>query len=96
MNKPSKPPFTTMKGILRFVKGTKCFRIMYEAKKDYNLIGYIDSDWNEVFMITRAQLHIFLFLVPREFHGIKEVGDITLSFTEAKYMVTTNVACEAF
>ena len=45
MSNPSKAHFATTKRILRYVKGTKDFGILYEANRDFNLTGYTDSDW---------------------------------------------------
>ena len=33
------------KGILRYVKGTKGFEILYTTTNEIKLVGYIDSDW---------------------------------------------------
>ena len=33
------------KRILRYVKGTKGFGILYTTNNDFNLVGYTDSDW---------------------------------------------------
>ena len=44
MSKPSKVHFFTTKRILRYVKGTKTFCILYKSRHDSNLIGYINSD----------------------------------------------------
>ena len=45
MSNPSKAHFATAKRILRYVKGTKDFGILYKANRDFNLTGYTDSDW---------------------------------------------------
>ena len=45
MSNPSKAHFAAAKRILRYVKGTKDFGILYEADRDFNLTGYTDSDW---------------------------------------------------
>ena len=37
--------FTTVKRILRYIKGTKNFGILYEAERDYKVIGFTNSDW---------------------------------------------------
>ena len=33
------------KNILRYVNGTKGFRILYAVDNDFKLVGYMDSDW---------------------------------------------------
>ena len=35
----------TSKHILRYLKGTVDYGIKYEANKNINLEGYVDSDW---------------------------------------------------
>lgn len=45
MSEPSKPHFIAAKRILRYVKGTKSFGILYKFESDNNLIGYTNGDW---------------------------------------------------
>ena len=45
MSEPSKDHLTTANKILRYIKGTKNYGIMYETEKDFKLTGYTDSDW---------------------------------------------------
>jgi len=45
MGEPSQAYFATTKRILRYIKGTKSYGILYETEKDSRLIGHIDSDW---------------------------------------------------
>ncbi|XP_028196700.1 uncharacterized protein LOC114381653 [Glycine soja] len=45
MSNPSKAHFVAAKRILRYVKGTKDFGILYEVDRDFNLTGYTNSNW---------------------------------------------------
>ena len=45
MSNPRKAHFAAAKRILRYVKGTKDFGILYKTNRDFNLICYTDSDW---------------------------------------------------
>ena len=44
MSEKSKDHLTTTKRILRYIKGTKSYGIMYETGKDFKLTGYTDRD----------------------------------------------------
>ena len=45
METPKDSHWQARKRILRYVNGTKGFRILYTVVNDFNLVGYIDSDW---------------------------------------------------
>ena len=45
METPKDSHWQAGKRILRYVKGTKGFGILYTAVNDFNLVGYTDSDW---------------------------------------------------
>ncbi|XP_057249968.1 uncharacterized mitochondrial protein AtMg00810-like [Beta vulgaris subsp. vulgaris] len=45
MSEPSKAHLAAAKRILRYVKGTKSYGILYETEENHKLTGYTDSDW---------------------------------------------------
>ena len=45
METPRDSHWQAGKRILRYVKGTKGFGILYTANNDFKLVGYTDSDW---------------------------------------------------
>ena len=45
METPKDSHWQAGKRILRYVKGTKGFGILYTASDDFKLVGYTDSDW---------------------------------------------------
>ena len=44
MKESNKAHFSTTKRILKYVKGTKMFSILYKLEYNSNLIGYTDND----------------------------------------------------
>ncbi|XP_057515621.1 uncharacterized mitochondrial protein AtMg00240-like [Amaranthus tricolor] len=69
MSESSKDHLTSTKRIVRYIKGTKSYGIMYETEKDFKLTGYTDSDWAEAWMIEKAQADTYFSLGPRWSHG---------------------------
>ena len=45
MEKPKDAHWQAAKRILRYVKGTRRFGILYTASECSDLVGYTDSDW---------------------------------------------------
>ena len=45
MNEPSKSHFAAAKRILRYIKGTKSYGILYETEQDFKLTSFTDSNW---------------------------------------------------
>ena len=45
MSNPKKPHLDAVKHILRYVKGTINFGIIYKETKDYQVMGYCDADY---------------------------------------------------
>ena len=45
MERPKETHWLAAKIILRYVKGTKRYVILYTALENFELIGYTDSDW---------------------------------------------------
>ena len=45
MERPKEAHWQVAKRILRYVKGTKMFGILYYASEHSDLVGYTDSNW---------------------------------------------------
>ena len=45
MERPKEAHWQAEKIILRYVKGTKRYGILYTTSENFELIGYTDSDW---------------------------------------------------
>lgn len=45
MDKPSEYHFTTAKRVLRYVKGTLSFGLMYKQHTPFVFSGFVDVDW---------------------------------------------------
>ena len=45
MKRPKEAHWQATKIILRYVKGTKRYGILYTTSENFELIGYTDSDW---------------------------------------------------
>lgn len=96
MSNPSKAHFAAAKRILRYVKGTKDFGILYEADRDFNLTGYTDSDWAGS-TDDRKSTSGYVFLLGNKAisWASKKQTTVALSSAEAEYMAATSAACEA-
>ena len=96
MSKPSKSHFTAAKRILRYVKGTKNFGIIYKAESDCDLIGYTDSDWAGS-IDDRKSTTGYIFLLGSKIisWATKKQKTVALSSAEAEYMAATSATCEA-
>ncbi|XP_014624146.1 secreted RxLR effector protein 161-like [Glycine max] len=96
MSNPSKTHFAAAKRILRYVKGTKDFGILYEADRDFNLTGYTNSDWAGR-TDDRKSTSGYVFVLGNKAisWASKKQTTVALSSAEAEYMAATSAACEA-
>ena len=96
MSEPNKTHFAVAKRILRYVKGTKCYGLLYRSEGDSKLVGYTDSDWAGC-VDDRKSTTGYVFSV-----GTKTIScssrkqkTVALSSAEAEYVASTSAACEA-
>jgi hypothetical protein len=87
--------WTAAKRVLRYVKGTLDFGIMYSRSKDPRLCGYTDSDWVG-YVDEKKSTSGLVFSVGT---GVvtwtsKKQHAVALSSTEAKYRGALKGACE--
>ena len=96
MNEPSKIHLTTVKRILRYLKGTKKFGIKYVKEKESKLVGYTYSDWaSSIDDCKSTSGYLFCLGTKPISWSLKKQKTVALSSAEAKYIAATNAACEA-
>ncbi|KAK9669245.1 hypothetical protein RND81_13G119000 [Saponaria officinalis] len=96
MSEPSKAHFITAKRILRYVKGTKSYGIMYETEEDSNLTGFTDSDWaGSIDDRKSTSGYVFQLGSKAISWSSKKQATVALSSAEAEYVAATSAACEA-
>jgi len=96
MSKPKKPHLDAVKCILRYVKGTINFGIMYKKTIDCQVMGYCDADYAGD-SCTRRSTTVYFFSLG--FGAIswcsKRQPTVTLSSTEVEYRSTAMAAQES-
>ena len=96
MSEPSKNHLTTAKRILRYIKGTKSYVIMYETEKDFKLTWYTDSNWAES-MYDKKSTSDFVFQLGNKVvsWSWRKQATVALSSAEAECIAATSATCEA-
>ena len=96
MSNPKKPHLDAVKRILRYVKGTINFGIIYKETKDYQVMGYCDADYAVDCGTRRLTTGYFfsLGLGPISWCS-KRQPTVALSSTEAEYRSATMAAQES-
>jgi len=96
MSEPSQAHFAASKRILRYIKGTKGYGILYETEKASRLIGHTDSDWAGCIDDRRSTSGYVFQLGSKVISwSSKKQATVALSSAEAEYIAATSVACEA-
>ncbi|XP_040862106.1 secreted RxLR effector protein 161-like [Glycine max] len=99
MNNPKKSHLTIAKRILRYVKGTLEYGILFPRKTDQrtvSLLGYSDSDWCEDKIDRRSTTgYLFKFLGAPISWCSKKQPVVALSSCEAEYIAGSYAACQA-
>lgn len=96
MSEPSKAHLTAAKRILRYVKGTKSYGILYKTEDDYKLTGYTDSDWaGSIDDRKSTSGYVFQLGTKAISWSSKKQATVALSSSEAKYIAATSASCEA-
>ncbi|KAH9291933.1 hypothetical protein KI387_042879, partial [Taxus chinensis] len=96
LSKPKLIHWGAAKRVLRYVKGTLDFGILYQRVADFTLIGYTDSDWGGS-VDTRRSTTGYIFSLGS---GViswqsKLQPTVAISSTEAEYKAVVSAGCEA-
>eukprot|EP00253_Pinus_taeda_P011929 PITA_11929 len=96
MERPKEAHWQATKRILRYVKGTKIFGILYTFSESSDLVGYTDNDWagsmDDRKSTSGYLFHMGLGAISWAF---KKQSIVALSTAEAEYVAATAVACQA-
>ncbi|XP_052288532.1 uncharacterized mitochondrial protein AtMg00810-like [Citrus sinensis] len=96
MENPKTAHFKAAKRILRYIKGTTNFGLLYSFSNDYKLVGYSDSDWGGDVNDRRSTTGFVFFMGDIAFTWIlKKQHIVTLSTCEAEYVAATSSVCHA-
>ena len=94
MANPNKEHWTGVKRVLRYVKGTSNYGLVYRYSDEFTLTGYSDADWagDEA---TRKSMSGYIFKLGEcaISWGSKKQSVVALSTTEAEY-ITLSLACK--
>jgi len=78
MNQPHESPWQATKRILRYVSGTKFYRLFYNAANDSNVVAYTDADWAGSLDIEKNLQDMFFFLEEILFLGAAKNNPLLL------------------
>ena len=86
----------TAKRILRYLKGTLDYGLLYSPSKHYKLFGYNDSDWARDTNDRKSTTGFVFYMGDTAFTWTSKKQPImTLSTYEAKYVFATYSVCHA-
>jgi hypothetical protein len=98
MNSPRKSHLIAAKRILRYVKGTVNYGVLFpkhEAKSDVKLVGYSDSDWSGDRVDRRSTSgYVFLLNGTAISWSSRKQPVTALSSCEAEYVAGSYAACQ--
>ena len=96
MENPTEMHLLTAKKILRYLQGTKDFGLFYKKGEKMELVGFTDSDYAGDQDDRRSTSgFIFMFGTGAVSWSSKKQQIVTLSTTEAEFIVATACACQA-
>ena len=96
MAKPCESHWKAAKKVLRYLKGTLNFGIMYTDEFDVELAGYSDSDWAGNPDDRKSTTGYVFNIGSRQISwSSKKQPTISLSSTEAEYKALCSATCEA-
>ena len=96
MENPKTTHFKAAKRILRYIKGTINFGLLYSFSNDYKLVGYSDSDWGGDVDDRKSTTGFVFFMGDTAFTWMsKKQPIVTLSTCEAEYVAATSSVCHA-
>eukprot|EP00253_Pinus_taeda_P028322 PITA_28322 len=96
IERPKEAHWQAAKRILRYVKGTKMFGILYNVSEHSDLVGYTDSDWTRSVddrkSTSRYVFHMGSGAISWAF---EKQSIVALSTAEAEYVAATTATCQA-
>eukprot|EP00253_Pinus_taeda_P010859 PITA_10859 len=96
MERPREAHWQAAKRILRYVKGTKMFGILYNVTEHSNLVGYTDSDWaGSIDDRKSTSSYVFHMGSGAISWASKKKSIVALSTAEAEYVAATTATCQA-
>ncbi|KAK2973954.1 hypothetical protein RJ640_027583 [Escallonia rubra] len=96
MEAPTTSHLKVAKKILRYIKGTLDYGIMYSSSQDFKLVGYCDSDWAGDKDDRKSTTEFVFFMGNSAFTwNSKKQPIVTMSTCEAEYVVATSCVCHA-
>jgi len=94
MESPTTTHFKAAKRILRYVKCTIDFGLLYPSFNEFKLVGYSDSDWGGDVDDRNSTTGFVFYLGSSAFTWSSKMQSIvTLSKCEAEYVATTSSVC---
>eukprot|EP00253_Pinus_taeda_P010100 PITA_10100 len=96
MERPKEAHWQAAKRILRYVKGTKKFGILYTISECSDLVGYTDSDWAGSVDDRKSTFgYVFHMSSGAISWASKKQPIVTLSIAEVEYVAATTTTCQA-
>ncbi|XP_073268730.1 uncharacterized protein [Populus alba] len=96
METPDQSHLNAAKRILRYIKGTMNEGMFYTSSKDFNLVGYSDSDWGRDLDERKSTTGFVFFMGDTSFTwSSKKQSIVTLSSCEAEYVAANSAVCHS-
>ena len=96
MESPRDSRWQVGKRILKYVNGTKGYKILYTASDEFELVGYTNSDWARS-IDDRKNTYGYVFHVGSSVisWASKKQPIFAQSIADAKYIAANAIACQA-
>ena len=97
MENPSQEHYNGVKRVLRYVKGTEDYGLLYkQGESNAELVGYSDSDFGGDYNDQKSTSgHIFFFGGKAVSWSSQKQSIVALSSCEAEYNAATTASCQA-
>ncbi|XP_056163923.1 secreted RxLR effector protein 161-like [Syzygium oleosum] len=96
MEDPTKKHLQAAKRILHYLKGTASLGLFYKKGENSNLFGFTDSDYaSDIEDRKSTSGYVFTLSSAAVLWSSKKQPLVTLSTTEAEFVVATSSACQA-
>ncbi|XP_030924682.1 secreted RxLR effector protein 161-like [Quercus lobata] len=94
MEKPKESHWFAAKKVLRYIKGTLDFGLLYSYNNDAALYGYSDSDWGGDQDERKSTTGYVFYLGSTAFTWMsKKQSTVALSICEAEYVAVSSSTC---